>query len=456
MIGQATSTKRIMAREAYYSGRIRFASQDGSREFISLLACIGATGTALPPMLIYKGESMTLRDTWVEDFDANKTPAYFTTSPNGWSCNNIGKRWLLSVFDRHTNKGPRVRRLLIVDGHASHVNMEFITECDRLRIILAILPPHTTHRLQPLDVSLFAPLSTFYTQKLNTIMSNSLGLVSMTKRHFWTAFEPSWNAAFSVANILSGFEKTGIWPLNPSMTLSQIIKAAPTTTADNLKGLQTPMTCKSIRRAQRLFYTTSNSAVLKKLFTANERLASQHSIDDHVIRGLIISLKDEKKKRYRSKRLNLLNEEGSGPQIFSPRRVQQAKANADQKEQEEVQRQQNIINRRAAAANKKAQREAEKLQRTIQATYRREVAAEVRAQKAYEKQAQAELKKAHSTPQKKQLVPKRASIEVTKASERLQKSVATVKSNVAVVKVPVPAYTTSTGRRVCRPPRFGL
>ena len=70
------------SREAYYSGRIRFASQDGSREFISLLACISATGTALPPMLIYKSESMTLRDTWVEDFDANKTPAYFTTSPN--------------------------------------------------------------------------------------------------------------------------------------------------------------------------------------------------------------------------------------------------------------------------------------------------------------------------------------------------------------------------------------
>ena len=86
VIGQATSTKRIMAKEAYYSGRIRFASQDGSREFISLLACIGATGTALPPMLVYKGESMTLQDTWVEDFDVNKTPAYFTTSLNGWSC----------------------------------------------------------------------------------------------------------------------------------------------------------------------------------------------------------------------------------------------------------------------------------------------------------------------------------------------------------------------------------
>ena len=70
-----------MAREAYYSGRIRFASQDSSREFISLLACIGATGTVLPPMLIYEGESMALRDTWVQNVDANKTPLVVLSAP---------------------------------------------------------------------------------------------------------------------------------------------------------------------------------------------------------------------------------------------------------------------------------------------------------------------------------------------------------------------------------------
>ena len=104
-------------------------------------------------------------------------------------------------------------------------------------------------------------------------MFNSLGLVSMIKRYFWTAFEPLWNAAFTIANILLGFEKTGIWLLNPSMTLSKIVKTAPATTIDDPQSLRTPMTCKSIRRAQRLFHTTSNSAILKKLFTANERFA---------------------------------------------------------------------------------------------------------------------------------------------------------------------------------------
>jgi len=33
--------------------------------------------------------------------------------------------------------------------------------------LVAVYPPHSTHRLQPLDISLFAPLATRYSQELN-------------------------------------------------------------------------------------------------------------------------------------------------------------------------------------------------------------------------------------------------------------------------------------------------
>ena len=62
--------------------------------------------------------------------------------------------------------------------------MKFINKCDKLRILLLILPSHSTHCLQPLDVSLFALLALFYTSGLNTLLNNSLGMVSMTKRAF--------------------------------------------------------------------------------------------------------------------------------------------------------------------------------------------------------------------------------------------------------------------------------
>ena len=63
LIGQASATQRIMAREAFQQGRITHAAQDGNREFITLLACVCADTTYLPPSLIYKGESGLMQDT---------------------------------------------------------------------------------------------------------------------------------------------------------------------------------------------------------------------------------------------------------------------------------------------------------------------------------------------------------------------------------------------------------
>ena len=56
-----------MTTETLLSGRIKFATQDGSREFLSLLVCICADGIYLPPSLIYKSESGSLQDTWLKN-----------------------------------------------------------------------------------------------------------------------------------------------------------------------------------------------------------------------------------------------------------------------------------------------------------------------------------------------------------------------------------------------------
>jgi hypothetical protein len=80
LLGVASITKRIMSREALKSGRIQ-ARQDGNREFISLLACICADNTHLPPALIYKGASHDLQDSWVEDI--GEDTVYFASSDNG-------------------------------------------------------------------------------------------------------------------------------------------------------------------------------------------------------------------------------------------------------------------------------------------------------------------------------------------------------------------------------------
>jgi len=149
--------------KALKDGRITHALTDGNWEFVTLLACICADGTKIPIGLIYQGESHDLQDSWVDEVDANDE-VYFAASANGWTCNNLGLQWLQKIYDPATKtKAGRGKRLLIVDGHSSHVNMAFLDWADRNRIIVYIMLSHLTHRLQLLDVGLFSPLSTAYT-----------------------------------------------------------------------------------------------------------------------------------------------------------------------------------------------------------------------------------------------------------------------------------------------------
>ena len=150
--------------------------------------------------------------TWVDEVKTD-SQAHFTILSNGWSNNAIGLVWLKKVFERYTKPARTTqKRLLIVDGHSSHVNMAFVDWADQHGIILLILPPHTTHCLQLLNVGLFQPLSTYYSIELDTIMNDSAGTISMTKSFFWPLFKRAWDKAFTEANIQSAFRKAGIWP----------------------------------------------------------------------------------------------------------------------------------------------------------------------------------------------------------------------------------------------------
>ncbi|KAF2180862.1 hypothetical protein K469DRAFT_692415 [Zopfia rhizophila CBS 207.26] len=84
LLGICPAMKRILPIKYLRSKRVLGAKQDGSREFISLPACICADGTALPPGLIYQSKS-DLQDIWLEDFDSSSEQAYFAVSKKGWT-----------------------------------------------------------------------------------------------------------------------------------------------------------------------------------------------------------------------------------------------------------------------------------------------------------------------------------------------------------------------------------
>jgi hypothetical protein len=129
-IGVLGRTKRVFSRRQYEKKEVRQARQDGSREWVSLLAAICADGTALPPSIIFASKNSTIQSRWVADIEAGKHAIHVASSPSGWTNNDIGLAWLKQVFDRYTKPKARLRyRLLIVDGHGSHLTREFIEYC---------------------------------------------------------------------------------------------------------------------------------------------------------------------------------------------------------------------------------------------------------------------------------------------------------------------------------------
>jgi hypothetical protein len=140
------------------------------------------------------------------------------------------------VFNKHTKKkasNGREWRLLILDGHGSYVNMNFLNWCDKHRILLAVYPPHTTYRLQLLDVSLFLPLATNYSQSLEQFSQQTEGYSGLSKRDFFILFWPAYIKAFTASNIDSRWRKTGLFLLNPDVVLSKLV-AIKDTTKDEL------------------------------------------------------------------------------------------------------------------------------------------------------------------------------------------------------------------------------
>jgi hypothetical protein len=132
-------------------------------------------------------------------------------SPSCWTNNNIGLMWLKQVFDCGTKvKAQSSYRLLILDGHGSHLTMDFIEYCNQNKILLGVYPPHSIHTLQLLDVVMFKPLATGYSNKVRAFMERSQGLTSMSKRDFFPLFYQAWQASFKETTILKAFEATGL------------------------------------------------------------------------------------------------------------------------------------------------------------------------------------------------------------------------------------------------------
>ena len=82
---------------------------------------------------------------------------------------NIFSGTWFPYFIKHVRPTEESPVLLILDGHATHVkNLSLTEQARQNNVHILVIPPHTSHRLQPVDVSFMYPLSNYYTQELKT------------------------------------------------------------------------------------------------------------------------------------------------------------------------------------------------------------------------------------------------------------------------------------------------
>jgi hypothetical protein len=191
--------------------------QPGNREWVTAIDCICADGQSLPPVIIFEGKMH--QSTWYD----TELPRDWVigVSDNGWTDNILGLTWLKDVFEKHTaHRTKGVYRLLILDGHGSHLTPEFDLFCTEHSIITLCMPPHSSHLLQPCDVSFFAVLKRRYGQQIQGYMRR--GTHHIDKQDFLQAYLIARTEAASIANIQSGFAATGLVPYDPERVLSKL------------------------------------------------------------------------------------------------------------------------------------------------------------------------------------------------------------------------------------------
>ncbi|KAI4463420.1 hypothetical protein MML48_4g00009712 [Holotrichia oblita] len=100
--------------------------------------------------------------------------------------------------------------------------------CKGKRCDTPLSPPHCTPRLQPLDVSFFGPLDTFYSQEISKWLKTHPGRI-VNLYQISELFNAAYITAATVQNAVSGYAATGIQPLNPDIFPDHLYSPSATT-----------------------------------------------------------------------------------------------------------------------------------------------------------------------------------------------------------------------------------
>ncbi|XP_047141250.1 uncharacterized protein LOC101238262 [Hydra vulgaris] len=186
---------------------------------VTVICAMNASGSYIPPMLIFPRKRL------IDQLMKGAPPGSIGgASASGWTDSTLFLKWL-EHFALHTSASISNLKLLIVDGHHSHKTLEAIDFCRDHGIAMITLPPHCTHKMQPLDQTFFKPLKCSYNSAADNWMRTHPGK-RITLYDMAEIFVTAYATVAAVDKAVKGFEVSGIFPFNKAIFTDEYFIAA--------------------------------------------------------------------------------------------------------------------------------------------------------------------------------------------------------------------------------------
>jgi len=177
---------------------------------VTLICNMNAVGNFVPPAFVFPRKNMRY-----EFLDSAPTESIGFAQKTGWMTQELFPQYL-EHFVKHTHASVDDPVLLVLDNHSSHLSIAAIDYCRQHGVVMLTLPPHSSHMMQPLDVTFFGPFKTYYSQACDNWMVNHPGR-PITECQTGFLVKQAYDRAATVGIAVKGFQETGIWPYNPSV-----------------------------------------------------------------------------------------------------------------------------------------------------------------------------------------------------------------------------------------------
>ena len=176
------------------------------RDNTTVLAAMSSSRETLPSLMIFQGKQV--QTTWQPSTKStHKYYPWIYANDLGWMKSDVFFKWFLEWKVKtcfFTSEGELENRIIMYDGHRSHVGFPTLTHAHEDKVIILKLPSNTMDLLQPFHVSVFKTLKEKWGQILHGRLRKSRK--TLTKSEFSTILSSDevWERSFSKGSTQNG------------------------------------------------------------------------------------------------------------------------------------------------------------------------------------------------------------------------------------------------------------